>query len=152
MADYTHTERLSRLIQLKHDLLAQLHMLARKQVEVLASDEVERLMSLLAQKQPLLNQLQAVEKALDPFRREDAEQRQWRTPQERRACQVIAERANALLAELLQFERQAEAAVTVSRDQTSRELATATTALAARQAYVSGPATMSPGFDFSSEG
>ena len=102
--------------------------------------------------QPLLNQLQTVEKALDPYRREDADARVWPSPQERRKCQVIAERANALLGELLQLERQSETAVVENRDRTSRELATATSALAARQAYVSTPAAISHGIDFSLEG
>jgi hypothetical protein len=150
--DFSHTDRLARLIQLKHDLLAQLHALARKQVEVVAADEVHRLMAILAQKQPLLNQLQAVEQALDPYRREDADARVWASREARRACQVVADRANALLAELLQFERQAEAAVIECRDRTSNELATATSALAARQAYVGGPATISQAASFSSEG
>lgn len=150
MPDHSQTDRLARLIQLKHDLLAQLCALARRQVEVLASDEVDRLIAILAQKQPLLNQLQAVEKALDPFRREEAEQRVWPSKEARRACQVVADRANALLGEVLQLERQAEAAVAESRDRTSQELATATTALAARQAYVATPTTSHAGF--SSEG
>jgi hypothetical protein len=150
--DFSHTDRLARLIQLKHDLLAQLHALARKQVEVVAADEVHRLMAILAQKQPLLNQLQAVEQALDPFRREDADQRAWAGAQARRACQVVADRANVLLAELMQLERQAEVAVTQCRDRTASELATATSALAARKAYVGGPAPLGQAASFSSEG
>lgn len=148
---YAATERLAKLIALKHDVLAQLHSLALRQLQVVADDEVDRLLSLLAEKQVLLTQLQRVEKALNPFREEDADARAWRSHEDRRHCQLVADRANALLAELLQLEKQAEAGLTVSRDNTSRELQAATSAFAARQAYVATPAAPHQGIDLMSE-
>lgn len=148
---FEHTERLAKLIVIKHDLLKQLHALAQRQVEVIASDEVDRLMTLLAEKQVLLNQLQRVEATLNPFRSENADARRWRSPEDRRRCQLVADRANALLAELMQLEKQAEGALVVSRDNTSRELQASTSAFAARQAYVGQPAAPHQSLDLMSE-
>ena len=61
------TDELSRCIQQKHDVLAQLHELARRQLAVIASEDTDRLLSLLAVKQPLLNELQRLERALRSF-------------------------------------------------------------------------------------
>ena len=149
--DYSHTERLAKLIQLKHDVLAQLWELARRQVDVIAADEVDRLMSLLAQKQTLLNQLQRVEVVLDPFRSDDPEARLWKSPEDRRRCQVVAERANALLQQLVLLEKQSEGQLVQSRDHTARELAAASSAFAARQAYVAAPNASHQGLDLMSE-
>ncbi len=149
--DYSHTERLAKLIQLKHDVLSQLWELARRQVEVIAADEVDRLMSLLAQKQTLLNQLQRVEVVLDPFRADDPDARLWKSPEDRRRCQMVAERANALLQQLVTLEKQAEGQLVQSRDNTARELAAASSAFAARQAYVPAPSGARQGLDLMSE-
>lgn len=148
---YDNTDRLAKLIALKHDVLAHLHALAQRQLAVIAADEVDRLMSLLAEKQKLLHQLERIERTLDPFRQQDADARLWRTPQQRRQCQVIADRANILLAELMQLEKQAEAGLIASRDTTAHELQAASSALAARQAYVAAPAAPSQGLDLVSE-
>jgi hypothetical protein len=148
---FSHTERLAKLITLKHDVLTQLHRLAQRQLEVIAADEMDRLMSLLAEKQKLLTQMQRVEQALEPYRQEDANARQWRSAEHRRSCQVTADRANLLLSELLTFEKQAEGGLLQSRDATARELQEASGAYAARQAYVSSPGSAAGGFDLVSE-
>lgn len=149
--DYSHTERLAKLIQLKHDVLAQLWELSRRQAEVIAADEVDRLMSLLAQKQTLLNQLQRVEVVLEPYRSDDPEARLWKSSEDRRRCQVVAERANLLLQQLVTLEKQAEGKLVESRDRTARELASASSAYAARQAYVPAPTGAHRGLDLMSE-
>lgn len=149
--DYSHTNRLAKLIQLKHDVLAQLRELSHRQSEAIAADEDERLMSILAQKQVLLNQLQRVEVVLEPYRSEDPDARAWPSAEERRRCQVVAERANLLLGELLALEKQAESHLVASRDRTSQELAAAAGALAARQAYASTTSSAHPGLNLLSE-
>lgn len=145
------TEQLAQLVLLKHELLSQLCELARRQLQIIAADDVDRLMSLLAEKQKLLHQLQRVERTLDPFRQQDAEARQWPSPEARRRCQVIAERANALLGELLQLEKQAEGQLVQAHAHTARELEHSTQAIAARNAYVAPVATMPRGLDLMSE-
>lgn len=149
--DFSYTERLAKLIQLKHDVLAQLWELSQRQSDAIANDDVDRLMSLLAQKQILLNQMKRVEVALEPYRQDDPECRAWPTAEARRRCQLIADRANALLTQLLTLEKQAEGQLVQSRDATAREVAAATSAFAARQAYVAAPVNARPGLDLLSE-
>lgn len=132
-------QRLTELIVQKYELLVQLRDMARTQLAVVAADEVDRLLSLLAAKQPLLAELQRVERELDPFREADPEQRQWPTPDARRRCQLIADHANGLLQELLTLEKQAEELLVVNRDQTAEQLQAASGAYAARQAYAVAP-------------
>ena len=133
------TDQLCRCILRKHELLVQLHDLARRQLEVVASEDTDRLLSLLAIKQPLLGELQRLERELDPFREQDPQQRVWRCSEDRRRCQVIADRAAQLLQEVMQLERQAETAMIAQRDQTALQLQTSGHAIAARQAYAATP-------------
>ncbi len=147
----TDTEQLARLVLVKHELLSQLCELARRQLQIIAADDIDRLMSLLAEKQTLLHQLQRVERTLDPFRLQDAEARQWPSPEARRRCQVVADRANTLLAELLQLEKQAEGQLVQVHARTARELEHSTQAIAARNAYAAPAATMPRGLDLMSE-
>ena len=72
---------------------------------------------------------------LDPFRHQDPQQRQWRNAEDRRRCQVIADRAAQLLKELLLLERQAELETVAKRDHTATQLQAAGHAMAAKQAY-----------------
>jgi hypothetical protein len=146
------TEQLTLLIVQKHQVLVQLRDLARTQLQVIAADDTDRLLSLLAVKQPLLAELQRVERALDPFREQDPERRIWPAADTRRRCQVVAERANALLQELLQLEQQAEGQLVLSRDETAQQLQMSSGAHAARQAYVVVPSLpTSGGLDLLSE-
>lgn len=145
------TDRLSQLITAKHEVLTQLRALADRQLAALAADDIDRLLSILAQKQKLLNQLQGLERLIDPFRQQDPEARCWSSPKARRECQVIADRANLLLTEVMALEQQAGAAAVQTRDLTASQLAEVTGALAARQAYVSSSAAAHGGLDLMSE-
>lgn len=139
MTNSLTTEQLTLLIVQKYTVLMQLRDLARTQLEVIAADDTDRLLTLLAEKQPLLSELQRVERALDPFREQDPETRHWPQADLRRRCQVVAERANALLQELLELEQQASGDLSHLRDETAKQLQTASGAMAARQAYAVVP-------------
>jgi hypothetical protein len=145
------TDRLSQLITAKHEVLTQLRALADRQLAALAADDIDRLLSILAQKQKLLNQLQGLERLIDPFRQQDPETRRWSSPEARRECQVIADRASLLLTEVIALEQQAGAAAVQTRDLTASQLAEVTGAMAARQAYVASPAAAHGGLDLMSE-
>jgi hypothetical protein len=153
MNAFEHTARLAQLVELKHEVLTQLCALAQRQIDVVQADEIDRLMSILAEKQPLLELLQRVERSLDPFRQEDPDARRWQAPIDRRRCQQRADRCAVLLTELMAVEKAAEGLLVKAHEQTSRELAAAASALAARQAYVAPVAsgTRSPGLDLVSE-
>jgi hypothetical protein len=96
------------------------------------------LLKLLAAKQTVLNQLQQLERLLDPFRAEDPERRQWRSTEARRRCQGDADRCHDLLSRTMQLERDAEALLVSRRAAVARTLAEVGAAAEAASAYVGG--------------
>jgi len=129
------TVRLAALISAKLQVLEILTRLSRRQLELIAGADSAALVKLLTAKETVLSQLQAIERQLHPFRDEDPESRVWKSPAERAACQRDADRANQLLAEALDLERQAEAAMIAQRDATAVALSAAQGAADARAAY-----------------
>lgn len=134
-APTTDTVRLAALVSAKLQVLEILATLSRRQIELIAAGDTPALLKLLTAKETVLAQLTALERQLDPFRSEDPERRTWRSPAERAACQHQADRANALLAEAMQLERQAEAAMIARRDAAALALSAAQVAADARTAY-----------------
>jgi hypothetical protein len=129
------TDQLASLIAAKLQLVEILSRLGHRQLALIETAEMTGLVKLLAAKQTVLAQLQIVERQLDPFRNEDPERRAWSSAAERAACQSQAERCNALLAEVIELERQGEAAMLRRRDATALALVSAQTAADARSAY-----------------
>jgi FlgN protein. len=139
----TSTDQLASLIGVKLHLVELLVRLARRQLELIQVGEMNGLIKLLSAKQTTLRHLQEVERQLDPYRNEDPERRVWRSGTERSACQLQAERCNALLAETMELEKQGEAAMVLRRDFAAASLAAAQTAADARTAYASTPVSRS---------
>lgn len=137
-ATATGTARLAALVSAKLQVLEILARLSRRQLELIAASETPALLKLLTAKETVLSQLQALERQLDPFRNEDPDRRAWPSPAARAACQKEADRANALLAEAMQLERQAEAAMIDRRDAAAAALSSAQVAADARSAYGAG--------------
>lgn len=133
------TARLAALVSAKLQVLEILARLSRRQLELIAAGETPALLKLLTAKETVLSQLQALERQLDPFRGEDPDRRAWASPAARAACQKEADRANVLLAEAMQLERQAEAAMIARRDAAAAALSLAQDAADARTAYGAGP-------------
>ena len=69
----------------------------------------------------------------------------------RRRCQAVAERCEALLAELMLIEKQSESNLRQRRDETAARLKGAESAGEARRAYAAAPAPARSQFDISSE-
>ena len=131
----TSTDKLTALIAAKLQLVELLARLGRRQLELIDGGDMVGLIKLLAAKQTVLEQLQAADRKLDPFRQEDPEKRLWRTAAERAACQSQADRANGLLAEAMELEKQAEAAMLRRRDAAALALDAANAANDAHLAY-----------------
>lgn len=129
------TDLLAELIRQKHDCLVQLRQLARQQLALIDRNDMGNLLTVLATKQSLLSRLQETERQLEPFRDQDPERRAWRAPRDRQRCAAQAQRAEAVLAEILMLERQGETALVQRRDQTATRLDGAHSASMARQAY-----------------
>jgi hypothetical protein len=129
------TSRLAALVSAKLQVLEMLTRLSRRQLELIADGQTPALLKLLAAKETVLAQLQALERQLDPFRLEDPESRLWSSPSARAACQREADQANALLSEAMALERQAEAAMIGRRDAAAAAVSAAQVASDARTAY-----------------
>jgi len=138
----TTTERLAALITTKQQVLEILVQLSRRQLALIGAGEMTTLLKLLAGKQTVMNQLQTLERELTPFRDEDPERRVWASPQERTACQVRAEQCNALLADAMDLEKRAEAAMVERRQAAATALAAVQAGANARAAYDAIPPTL----------
>ncbi len=150
----TSTEQLARLVALKRDLLEQFRQLSRKQWDWITSDQTDRILSVLAAKEQLLRRLQELERQLDPFRHEDPEQRQWRSPEARWQCQQLAAQCAALLDEILLWEQRGTQEMARRRDQAAAELQQWHKHAEAAQAYESEQDRAASGryLDVASEG
>lgn len=129
------TDRLAELIQRKHACLVELHEMGRKQLDLIRGGEMTELLDVLVCKQRRLEDLQTVEKALDPFRGQAPEERCWSTPEARRRCADRLAECETLLAGIVAQEKQGENELTRRRDETAARLHGAHAAREARGAY-----------------
>jgi flagellar biosynthesis/type III secretory pathway chaperone len=138
----TNTERLAALISTKQQVLDILVQLSRRQLALIDAGEMTTLLKLLAGKQTVMNQLQVLERELSAFRDEDPEQRTWGSAAERTACQVRAGQCNSLLAEAIDLEKRAEAAMVDRRQAAAVALAAVHAGANTRAAYDALPPTL----------
>ena len=111
----------------------------RRQTELIEAGDMTSLLKLLSGKHTVISQLQKLDGDLTPFRDEDPERRIWRSTAERAACQARCRACNALLAESMALEQQAETAMRGRRDAAAATLAAVQTASDARAAYAAIP-------------
>jgi hypothetical protein len=141
----TNTSQLAALIEAKLQLLEVLARLGKRQLELIEAGNMADLIKLLAAKQTVIQQLQRVERQLDPYRDENPDQRVWPSAAARANCQARAERCNAALAHTLNLEKQAESAMNVRREQAAESVAAAQSAADVRSAYGSLAGSFSTG-------
>jgi hypothetical protein len=139
MTTNNDTDRLAALIAAKLQVLEILARLSQRQLALIDAGEMTALVKLLASKQTVMSQMQTLEQQMAPFRGVDPDARVWRSSADRAACQAQAERCNALLAEALALEQQAEEAMLRRRDAAAVALAAAQSATDARSAYEAMP-------------
>ena len=146
------TDKLTELIRRKRELLTNLRDMGRRQMELVCDGAMTQLLDVLSAKQRVLNELQRVEKGLDPFRGQDPENRRWRSAEARLECSRLLDECELLLRETVEQERQSEAAMTVRRDEAAVKLQGAHVAGLARGAYSAPNANTISQLDLSSEG
>ncbi len=129
------TQRLAELIAAKRAFLLKLRDLGHRQAELVNDGNLTGLLDLLAAKQPVLDKLQRIEQALDPYRSQDPEQRRWATAEHRRRCAEDLDTCQVLLAEIVRQEKAAEAVLAKRRDETALKLDGVHLAGRARGAY-----------------
>jgi hypothetical protein len=145
------TDILTGLIQRRHDCLGRLCELGRRQLELIAGEELSHLLTVLAVKQRVLGELQVVERSLDPFRKQDPAGRRWRSNADREQCARLLADCESLLAEIVTQEQQSETAMRHQRDEVSQSLHHAHAAGAARGAYFAETQPIHSQLDLSSE-
>jgi hypothetical protein len=116
------TTILSERIDRKHELLVQLRDIGLRQLELIASGDMNQLLRVLSAKQRLLGILQTVERSLDPFRGDDPERRIWKSAVNRQQCAQKAEQCEALLRIIVEQERESESQMIVRRNETARRI------------------------------
>ena len=147
----TSTQQLATLVHRKAELLTLLKQLAERQFGVIAGEDTTLLLKMLAAKQSLVDQLQAVERDLAPFRAEDPETRAWPVMEDRRRCQVEAARCETLIQEILALDRHGEGELIRRRDAAAEQLQGLHTSAHAQRAYLQMPDAVAGGLDLLSE-
>ena len=145
------TDYLASLIERKHQALLRLQGLAERQLRTVGEGDLGPLLGLLAAKQQVLNDLQAVESALVPFRQQDPESRRWRSPGERERVRSLAEQCELVLRDIVQLEARSEQELAQRRDTAAARLQGTHNALLARRAYVGSLAKSGGQLDVSSD-
>ncbi len=147
----SETDMLAELIGNKHTCLVQLRDMGQRQIELIESGDMTALLDLLAAKQRVLIRLQQVERAMDPFREQDPEQRAWRTPQDRQQSAARLQECESLLSQIVEQEKQGESALIRRRDDAAVKLQGAHHAGQARGAYTSETRTKTNQLDLLSD-
>jgi hypothetical protein len=141
------------LIDARLAVLVQLLALARRQAAVIGENDLTMLLTVLAGKQQLVTELQALDRQLAPYQRQQPQSRQWPSAAERTRCQQQAARCEAVLREILLIEKQAEDQMTQQRDAVAQRLATFAQSAQAARAYIpSAPPPQTGMLDLTSEG
>ncbi len=146
------TDNLAQCIDAKLQVLMQLQVLARRQQAAIGENDFTSLLTILAGKQQLVNQLQELDSQLAPYQNESPAARRWSSSALRERCQAQAARCEAVLREILAAELQAEKTITTQRDATAKQLEAVNQSHRAQRSYATLPAPQTAIFDLTSEG
>jgi hypothetical protein len=138
------TDRLSELIAAKLQVVELLSGLARRQLELAEQAEMTALLKVLSAKQTVLDQLQRLERQLDPYREQDPERRVWRSAALRQRCQQQMDQCGHVLNEVMVLEKQGEAALVRRRQVAALALEQVQSATDARSAYATPESLAAP--------
>ena len=147
--DRLDTDALADLVARKLRVVTQLRELTVRQPALVEAGDMKSLLRVLTSKQKLLEEVQRLDGRLEPFRRQDPEQRVWQSPEHRRRCREDAEQCHRLVEEMKAMETRDKDHLVRRRDAVSQELEQAHAAAAARTAYQ--PAERTGGLDLCSE-
>ena len=133
------TEILAQLICAKHQCLLQLRDMGRRQLDLIEAADMTGLLEVLSAKQHSISQLQRIEEALNPFRDQDPDTRQWNSSDDRQRCVEQLKQCETLFAEITSQEKCSEAELIRRRDKAATRLQSAHLAGHVRGAYTSQP-------------
>ena len=132
------TRQLAELVSKRLQVAEMLYEISERQADVVQSGDTTRLLRLLLAKQKLISRLEAIEQALEPFRRQSPEARRWASAEARDACRREAERSETLLAEVRKREIEATEQFTKRREELREALAALPAQHTAQRAYLDG--------------
>lgn len=130
------TDLLADLIRQKLDCLMRLRDVGKKQLELVGAGRITELLDVLSAKQHVLMDLKRIEAELDPFRGEDPDRRQWRSPEQRQRSAEELRTCETLLGEIVTREKEGEQELIRRRDEAAAQLRGAHLASEARGAYL----------------
>jgi len=133
------TDTLAELIRRKRECLLQLREMGRKEFELIDKADMTALLDLLALKQRSLMRLREIERALKPFRAQNADERTWRCEDDRQACAEQLRQCEVLFGEIINQEKLSENTLRRRRDEAAAKLQGVHNAGVARKAYASQP-------------
>lgn len=102
--DSQTTDQLLHCMQSKLELIEQLYALTCQQMECLETTEVERLLSVLGQKQCVFDQLQELRLELEPMLSVDPDARVWPSEQRRLECRKLVNDCGSRMQQILTME------------------------------------------------
>ncbi len=132
----THTQQLSALMERQMTVLSALKLLAVQQTECLGTEHVELLLSLIARKQPLIEEFLLIHAELKQFRDQDPNNRIWSDATARTRCQDLLETCNKLHQEIVRLESQALGELELNRNAIAAQLQDCRDATLASSAYL----------------
>ncbi len=102
--DSLTTDQLWHCMQSKLELIERLYQLTCQQMEYLETTEVERLLSVLGQKQNVFDQLQELRAELEPMLAVDPDQRSWSSEDRKSQCRQLVGQCGSRMQEILTME------------------------------------------------
>ncbi|MDR0870641.1 MAG: hypothetical protein LBN39_07595 [Planctomycetaceae bacterium] len=125
----------SELIRKKEELLHRLLPVSQRQLEIVRSENVDKLLQHLWRKSKLLDELAEIERQLVPFKDIPPEQRVWQNGEERETVCAAIERCNELLEQILELDTVSTEEHAAQKSSTEDELKRVRTASQVHGAY-----------------
>lgn len=135
MEPKTDTQQLSDLIERQLSILSALRLLAVQQADCLGADDGELLLSMIARKQPLIEELLQIQIELQPYRNEDPDQRVWSDSAARERCKAMVASCDQLHQEIVRLESQSLDELENNRNAVAAQLQDCRDASLATSAY-----------------
>lgn len=147
-ADGAAASGIAGLLTEQRDLYLQLSRLTEKQRGLITGDEPERLLSLLAERQRLVDKLQAISRHLRPYQANWRQYREEMPDNEGRRVDGLVGEINALLGEIMRQDDTDTALLMVRKSETHRAIGTVQTGRQADRAYMASSDSQQQGMEW----
>lgn len=135
---------IARRLSEQADLYAQLVVMGQRQLDLIRSNDTDSLLTLLGQRQRLLDQITALNRGLGPLQAILDAQPEAISPEHRAGLRELSERIGNLVREIQSLDEAGRSALTAGRDGVRHELDLVARARRAAGAYASAPRVVTP--------